>query len=140
MTRDGAPLVSVAAALFPTLRADLREQVALALIAGEVNGDLYLVPHSSAWRSVREIAHDPSAQPPAANLLFADPFGMQQPTGAPLLFLPDLDVFQFSSEDPNEARGTQTRLVDWAKTCAGVIGGMKAPAPHPTPARQTLSD
>jgi hypothetical protein len=138
--RDGAPLVSVAAALCPPLRADLRERVALALIAGEVNGDLYLIPRSTAWRSVREIARNSTAQPPAANLLFADPFGMQQPTGPPLLFLHDLNVFQFSSEDPHDERGSQARLDGRAKTCAAIMSGSEKPTLPPAPARQALSN
>jgi hypothetical protein len=128
MTRIRAPLAVIAAALFPAIKADLREPVALALIAGEVNGDLYLVPRKTAWRSVRETYDDPTYHPGAANLLYADPFGAQQPNSAPLLYLPDLAVFHFTSEDPRDLRGSQTTLALWAKAWAAVASEVEAPA------------
>lgn len=148
MTRSSAPLAVVAAALFSAIMADLREQVALALIAGEVNGDLYLIPRKTAWRSERETYDDPTYHPGAANLLFADPFGTQQPNSGPLLYLPDLDVFHFTSEDPRDPRGSQTTLALWAKTWACVAGGSVAggveppaePSGSSRASRQRLSD
>jgi hypothetical protein len=139
MKRDDAPLVSVAAALFPNVRPDLRQQVALALIAGEVKGDLYLIPRITAWRSVREVCADSTYQPHAANLLFADPYGAQ-PNCAPLLYLPDLDAFQFSTEDPRDCRGSQTPISLWAKIWAAVACGLETPVPMSRAQHHSLSD
>jgi hypothetical protein len=95
-------------------------------MAGEVNGDLYLLPRSTAWRSVRDVSQGSTNLPDASSLLLADPFGMQRSTGAPLLYLPDLDVVQFSSEDPRDLRGSQISLALWAKTWAAVASGLEA--------------